>query len=210
MKSKPVVLIIPGHGGWSKELQKYMTDGKRSKHKVDGSFYYEGVENRKIAKEWAGILRNQGFQVKFIVDPDDHRDVPLSERVEIENRLNRSAQGNCVVIEIHSNAASNPSAQGHEVYTAPGESPADPLAQCWHETLHHFYPEMKKRTDNTDGDADKEAYFYTLTRTKSPHILIELGFHTNDDDVRLMRNWKFRLSTGIALGRAITKWHKEL
>ena len=133
----------------------------------------------------------------------------MPNRVKIEHALYKKHEGNCVFISIHSNAASNPKAHGHEVFTSPGQTESDPLAEEWHNQIDIQYPEIHKRTDFTDGDADKEAYYYVLTKTKSPAILIELGFHTNDDDVRMMRHWKFRLKTGIALADAIKTWHKN-
>jgi hypothetical protein len=79
------ILLDPGHGGWDGE--KYVTPGKRSLHPVDGSWYYEGVENRKIALMWSDILEKHGHDVYFTVDPDDCRDISLTERVKIADAL---------------------------------------------------------------------------------------------------------------------------
>jgi N-acetylmuramoyl-L-alanine amidase len=42
------------------------------------------------------------------------------------------------------------------------------------------------RTDRTDGDYDKEARFYVLTRTVMPAVLIEHLFFDNYQDARLL------------------------
>lgn len=207
--SKIIVILDPGHGGLN-DAGVYVTAGKRSRHAVDGSVFYEGHEMRKYAKEWATILTNLGYEVAFTVDPSDYTDVPLSERTrrineEISNRR-------AVLVSIHSNADSDSSphpgrASGKEVYTSVGVTPSDHLAKFYVEEFKKSsMGDFRVRKDMSDGFPDKEANFWMLTRTKCPAILVELGFHTNDQDVRMMRRWDYRLQTGLALARAIKRF----
>lgn len=206
------IILDPGHGGIDPQTGLYVTSGKRSRHEVDGSYFYEGHEMRKYVKEWRKLFINAGYSVSVTVDPDDHRDVSLKQRVIEANTLHGSIPS--VLISIHSNADSDSSprkgqARGKEVFTSPGLTPSDHLAKFYVEEFEGgSFKHVKFRKDMSDGFPDKEAAFYMLTQTKCPAILIELGFHTNDEDVRLMRQWDYRLKTGLAAVRAVQRFEK--
>jgi N-acetylmuramoyl-L-alanine amidase len=200
------IILSPGHGGINPATGKYVTSGKRSFHPVDGAVYYEGVENRLIAKEWAKILRNNGYEVVFTVDPDDFRDVSLSERVRIANKFH--AEKPSLLFPIHSNGVTSPHAHGHEVFTSPGETNSDHLAKFWIQEFESSFPDIHIRKDLTDGFPDKEANFTEIIQTHCPAVYLELLFHTNDKEVRILRDWKFRLQTGLAMVRAIKSYER--
>jgi N-acetylmuramoyl-L-alanine amidase len=187
--------IDAGHGGLKNGV--YQTSGKRSLHPVDGEVFYEGVNNRLYAKEWGDILEKFGHEVVYIVDPNDPTDVPLSTRVTIANSKDLD-----LLVSIHSNAAANPTARGHEVFTCIGETKSDEYAKAWGMEFKHTFPKIKYR-HGQKGALDKEALFTMVTKTTCSAILIELEFHTNDEAVRLMRNWEFRFKTGLCLARSI-------
>jgi N-acetylmuramoyl-L-alanine amidase len=185
------ILLDPGHGGWNGE--KYVTPGKRSLHPVDGSWYYEGVENRKIALMWSDILEKHGHDVYFTVDPDDCRDISLTERVKIADALRPD-----LLVSIHSNGASNPNATGFEVFTAPRcSNVSERAADLWIDEMSDCF-DLRNR-------GHKKSKFTMVQRPKSPSILLELAFHTNDDDVRLLRTWEFRFKSGLLLARILQK-----
>lgn len=205
---KPIIILDPGHGGINPLTGKYVTPGKASRHEVDGSFYYEGVGNRKFAKEWAKILRTHGYRVEFTVDPDNWKDVPLYKRTAKVNQM--AAQHDVILFSIHSNGAASPHARGHEAFTFFGESEADKIAQIWLETFHARFPHVPLRKDMTDGDLDKEANFAVVRDTSCPAVLIELLFHTNDDDVRKLRDQNFQVQTGLVLADTLNLYLEEL
>ena len=70
------------------------------------------------------------------------------------------------------------------------------FADNWIEEMELTFPELRNR-------GHKKANFTIIKRTTCPAILIELEFHTNDDAVRLLRSWEFRLKTGLCLCRAL-------
>lgn len=206
MKTKPTIILDFGHGGWNPIRQKYMTKGKRSLTPIDGEWFYEGVNNRKVGETIIPMLEAKGYNVVCTVLPSDFRDISLKQRVEFENHLFDKDKGNTLFISIHSNGHSNDQAHGHEVFTSPGTTKSDVLATYWMETMEEVLPGLKRRPDWSDGDADKEAYFYVLTETYSPAILIELGFHTNQEDVRMMRKPNFNKTIGEILIKTIEKY----
>jgi N-acetylmuramoyl-L-alanine amidase len=128
--------------------------------------------------------------------------------VRIANKLH--AEKPSLLIPIHSNGVTNPTAHGHEVFTSPGETNSDQLATFWVEEFESTFPNIHVRKDTTDNDPDKEANFTELTQTACPAIYLELLFHTNDAEVRILRDWKFRLQTGLALMRAIKSYERCL
>jgi len=184
-----------GHGGLKNGV--YQTAGKRSLYPVDGEVFYEGVNNRLYAKEWGDVLTKLGHEVVYIVDPNDPADVPLATRVTIAN-----AKDLDLLVSIHSNAAADPKARGHEVFTSIGETKSDEYAKAWGMEFKETFPSIKYR-HGKKGKLDKEAAFTIITKTNCPAILIELEFHTNDEAVRLMRGWEFRFKTGLCLNRAL-------
>jgi N-acetylmuramoyl-L-alanine amidase len=50
----------------------------------------------------------------------------------------------------------------------------------------YFGSKTKMRTDNKDGDPDKEENFYIIKNTLSPAILSENGFFTNEAECKKM------------------------
>lgn len=182
--------IDMGHGGINPRSGKYVTSGKRSPNPVDGEVFYEGVNNRRFGKSWGKALEIEGHEVVFITDPNDYKDVFLTERVRIANSHNLD-----LLISIHSNGARVKSARGHEVYTSIGHTPSDIFADIWGEEWKSEFPELKYR-HGKKGANDKEALFTIIAGNKhvKPNyeaMLVELEFHTNDDAVRLMRSDEF-------------------
>lgn len=208
--SKLRVILDAGHGGINPTTGQYVTSGKRSLKPVDGAVYYEGVGNRVFAQVWAKVLEAAGYDVQYTVDPTEWKDIPLSTRARRVNELH--AQKPSVLVSIHSNAAHSNLASGHEVFTSPGITVSDTLAKYWVQEFEKGFPtkyfDIRMRKDMRDGFPDKEAAFTMLTRTNCPAILIELLFHTNDAEVRLLRSKTFQEKTANALLRAIKEFEK--
>lgn len=171
------VLIDAGHGN--------TTAGKRS---PDGRLL-EWKYTREIAKEVVKRLRSQGYDAELVV-PED-ADVPLTTRA---NRVNRwcdvLGSKNVCFISIHCNAAGNGAwmnARGWEAWTSVGQTQGDKLADCLYDAaeavLKPLIPDVKIRTDLTDGDRDKESNFTVLQKTKCASVLTENMFQDNKEDV---------------------------
>lgn len=200
------IILDPGHGGVNPSTGEYVTPGKRSFHPVDGAVYFEGEEMRAFACTWEHILKKAGYEVVFTVKPNDFRDVSVSERIRIANAFH--AQKPSILIPIHSNAADSPTAHGHEVFTSPGVTNSDYLARFWMEEFEKAFPNIHIRKNCSNGFCDKEANFGLLTKTKCVAIYLELLFHTNDAEVRILRSQDFKDKTGQALLNAIKKYEQ--
>lgn len=127
-------------------------------------------------------LRNLGVEVLRTRYDDRHLEDRVSADLLARSQLANYARADCF-ISIHCNGFDQPTAHGYEVFTSPGQTASDTLAT---EILHEMglvLPTMRKRTDLSDGDPDKEAKFSVLVNTRMPAVLIELGFLTNAEDV---------------------------
>lgn len=186
MLRKPIILIDNGHGN--------NTPGKRS---PDGRLR-EYSYNRTIAARVVDALKQQGETAFLLVKEDE--DISLKERVERVNAYCRQyGKSNVIVVSIHVNAAKCGAewlnARGWSVYTSPGQTASDKIADY----LHGAAVEILKngeygkgtfgknqrpvREDNSDGDVDFEDRLYILTKTPCPAVLTENLFQDNRDDV---------------------------
>ena len=179
MKKDKVFLFLldPGHGE--------NTPGKRS---PDGRFR-EYLFAREVAQDLERELRKRGYKCECIIKCA--MDVSLAERVRIVNEYCKEyGTSNVVLISIHVNAAGNGeqwlSARGFAIYTSPGNTKSDILAECIFEAAKEQLPDMKMRSDLSDGDHDREARFAMLTQTKCVAVLSENLFQDNREDVAFL------------------------
>lgn len=203
--SKRVYILDPGHGDIDPNTGRYVTAGNRSPVWSDGSVYYEGQGNRAIAKIVGRELSKLGIKYGFTVPIDSFHDLGRTTRANNANKLVTESGIPGVLISIHSNGFSDPAAHGYEVFTSPGQTSADPLAEIMFCSIGEEFPELRPRPDYTDDDSDKEAKFTVLMKTKCPAILIESMFHTNEAECRILMSCKGKKRIAKAIVKAIQK-----
>lgn len=184
--SKYIYLIDAGHGGIIDGV--YVTPGKRGNAKPDGTFYAEGVGNRVIRDYLAAGLHGNDIEFHYVTVGQE--DVSLPKRVEIINNLCKSYKKPCVLISIHSNAATSVQAHGWEVWTTIGETKSDDIASiCFQEAIKVLKKfNISFRKDMKDGDTDKESNFYIIKNSSCPAILTENLFMTNEVECKLLES----------------------
>lgn len=181
----------------------------------------EAVWSREVCKEICAKLRSYGYKTEIDYEPlnpsadmkgptiQKQQQKELAARVNYVNSLcKKHGAKNCLYVSIHVNAAGADgkwhSAGGFSVYTSPGQTKSDLLAQHiytqaeihltdyakWMETGKKLgcYDKYQKpfRTDISDGDKDMEANFYILTKTMCPAVLVECMFQDNKSDVEYL------------------------
>ena len=183
-----VVLVDNGHGR--------QTPGKRS---PDGSLL-EWEWTRGAAASVVSELRSRGVDARILVPEDD--DVPLAERVRrVDAVCDSVGASRVLLVSVHVNASGSGQqwmpASGWSAYTSPGHTRADSLADCLYRAaraacasgsdgLDHGLSSFRIRTDYGDGDADFEAPFYLLRRTRCAAVLTENFFMDNRSDHALL------------------------
>ena len=165
-------LLDAGHGGIKKD-GTYTTAPAKMKTFDDGLTIYEGVINRAIAD--FVYLQLEQKQIDFTLVYDDVEDTPLSQRVSIADNVYRKDK-RAVYVSIHSNAGGG---SGFEIFTSPGQTKSDKIANLFCETYQKLFPRVPFRKDVADGDADKEADFYVLRKSDCPALLVENLFFDN-------------------------------
>lgn len=185
MKSKYTWLIDAGHGGVDAAGNyKCLANGKRYQH--PDFEILEGVINRQIALKVANKLQEAG--IDFCLIYDEVEDWSLTKRVNLANTLQRK-HGNCIGVSIHSNAGKG---VGNEVYTSPGLTPSDIVAEYFCKNYIREFSEWKFRPGIGEGKGDagldKEAKFTMCTDTICPWVLLETLFFDDYNQAVVLRS----------------------
>lgn len=173
-----LILIDNGHGN--------NTPGKRS---PDGKMV-ESSYTREIASKVVSGLRRLGYDADLLV-PEIY-DVKLLERVHRVNvKCQSRGRDNVLCVSIHCNAAGNgkewQKATGWEIWTSPGKTKSDDLADHFVTMAkRHFENKVIREWKKVDGERDKEAKFTMLTGTLCPAVLTENFFMDSKEDVRYL------------------------
>lgn len=178
------VMLDAGHG--------YNTPGKRS---PDGMREYEF--NRVVANETKAILETYKDVVIYF-SHSDTKDVSLQERTDKANRL----AVDCFV-SIHANAYGTGwnEVSGIETYIYTSKPKiASALAD-----------KVQKNLVVATGLQDrgvKEAGFHVLRATKMTAILVECGFMTNKEDLKLLRSNLYRKTCAEAIAKGLREQYQ--
>lgn len=177
--SNYIWILDNGHGGMIDGI--YQTYGKRSPVWEDGTQLFEGVSNRDFVMRICRMLEQ--YNISYIRLVHTERDTPLDVRTDLANMLydseRKRSKKKMILISVHSDAWETPNAYGWSVFTTPGNTPSDVIAQYFADKFKQIFPTERLREDKRDGDSDFEARFWILRKTKMPAILTENFFMTN-------------------------------
>ncbi|WP_312353954.1 N-acetylmuramoyl-L-alanine amidase family protein [Aminipila sp.] len=166
---KLVVMLDPGHGE--------STSGKRS---PDGSLR-EYEFNRAVANKMKNLLQAKGIEVILTVNDDS--DPSLANRCERANNSDAD-----IFVSIHANAFGNgqewTSPNGWEIYHYPGSILSNQLAKA---ISNSNFPEI-----GIHNRGIKTANLYVIKNTYMPAVLIEHGFFTNAEEIKLLKSDEWR------------------
>ena len=181
-KSNYLWIFDNGHGGIIDGV--YQTAGKRSPVWPDGTQLFEGEFNRAIVNRLVKLCADAGIECVNLVDTQE--DVSLSARTNKANDIYRKRAdegGKCIYVSVHANGFNEEQANGWSVYTSKGETKSDKIATILFQNAETEFPDEYMRKDtHSDGDVDKEANFWVLSKTVMPAILSENFFMTNSDN----------------------------
>lgn len=181
----------PGHGGWDSGA-------------IGPTGVQEKVVTLSVARMLAEVLRSEA---EVRLTREDDRGLGPTEDADLQARVNMANNwGADIFVSIHCNSAKDRSAHGCEVWTTPGQTQADALAESIIRAMEAALPELTFRKDYTDGDSDKEANFAVLTRTKMPAVLIELAFISNPTEEALLESPAFQARAAMAIAKGIANF----
>lgn len=182
---KKTVCLDAGHG--------VEEAGKRS----PDSTYYEHEFTLDMAYKMKAILERHNVDV-ILTRKDKHQlgktgDPDLSERVKIANGI----KGLDLFVSLHSNAYGNgkewTSPNGYVAYT----SVADDKAER-NKAAKAILTRVKEAGITMRPTPLAHSLFYVLRYTNAPAVLLEQGFHTNKEEVQLLKSDSYRNKLAIA------------
>lgn len=194
----------------------------------------EAVYSREMVKELIPQLQSYGFEVYADYMPLEPNGMmrskdwkteqsrELSYRVQRVNEIcAKHGAANCLYVSLHNDAVGVDGkwheAGGFSVFTTPGETKSDRLADCIYDAAKEnlagysqlFFAAKERgeygtkqvpiRTDKRDGDPDFESSLYVLRCSKCPAVLVEQMFQDNKIDV----DWLLSDAGRLALQRTI-------
>lgn len=170
----PKIGLDPGHGG-------------NDPGAVGSNGLKEKDVTLAVAKDLAARLQASGFSVVLTRDGD--YDVDLSPRADILNAANVD-----LVVSLHCNSASNPSANYISTWIWKRGGRAEVAAK-------HIQQALVNMLGWPDGGI-REANFYILRETVAPAVLVEMGFISNPAQAYALADAQTQktLSLAILLG----------
>jgi N-acetylmuramoyl-L-alanine amidase len=179
------IMLDAGHG--------YNTPGKRS---PDGMREYEF--NRAVANYAKQLLANYK-NVTVYFSHSDQRDVSLKARTDKANSLNVD-----IFVSIHANAFGGggwSNVGGIETFVYPTRPPvAYQLAQKIQRNL--------VISTGLENRGVKTADFHVLRETKMDAVLVECGFMTNRNEIKLLRSETYRRTIAEGIVKALAEQFK--
>ncbi len=182
-----VIFIDAGHGGHD----------CGAIGSLNGTSYYEEDINLSVSRLVREELEKRGFTVVMSRDTDEF--IELAERVDMANRANAD-----MFVSLHCNSAV-PAAYGTRVlYTDRSVSYKKiQFAGYFEKAIESFaglYSKMRKDVFVRSDKEESGYYLAVLCDTKMPSILIEMGFITNENDLKMfiMEDWQQNMAKAVA------------
>lgn len=179
-RSKPLVVIDPGHGG-----------------KDPGTIGIGGVQEKDvilpISLDVAEELRKQGIEVRITREQDYF--ISLEGRTDLANEIDAD-----LFVSIHANAInlSRPDVNGLETYYYKS---GRRLAEVIHWNVLN--------TVNIRDRKIRRARFFVLRHSEMPAVLVEVGFLTGAEDSSRLKDPNHRRQMAEAIARGIVQYIKE-
>lgn len=179
------IILINAHGGMIDG--KYVTPGKRSPVWPDGRQYFEGVGNREIVCKLHNLCFNHGIDSVNLVP--EQEDISLAERVRRADAI-YAKRKDSIIIEIHSDAFHDETANGFTVFTSKGKTKSDEYAKIIEDIWVQNMPDVRNRQH-------KEMNFKVISQAKAPAVLIETMFHTNERECKILMDEQDRVVSAL-------------
>ncbi|MBN1782620.1 N-acetylmuramoyl-L-alanine amidase [bacterium] len=178
---KPVVLIDPGHGG-----------------KDPGFMTPDGINEKDLNLEYGlylqAFLESQGYTALLTRDTDTF--INLNERRKAAEERNAD-----IFISIHFGSARDPSYHGAAVYCGK----YDPLSRM---LATHVLTQVRNM-DLFTVQPVREANFIVLNQTPVPSVLVEAGYMTSTEDMKLIGNPEYMRQFALCIQGALESYNRD-
>ena len=155
--------------------------------------FYEWEFNNDMQYRIKARCEELGIKV-FLTNPNPSTvsDIALSTRASLANDYwLRNSKPKSMLISLHANAFSNESARGTETYVATNASTTSKnFAKVLNDNIVNV---MKKLDTNAKDRGVKSENFTVIYKASMPSVLVEYGFYSNLDDLKILKNNKDEL-----------------
>jgi hypothetical protein len=190
-----VLFLINGgaHGGMVNG--KYYQPGKRSPFIPPG--FYEGEYCRKMAEE---ICKTTLLAENISPGPYS---LSVGTQVNFVNKICRreGKKQEIALIDIHTNAAGNKKkwykGNGSVIWISHRASQKSKILAS---IMLKFLKEFSPQTQISTSRGIKKCYYGMVHNTNCPAIILEMGFHTNQQDCEKLKNKYYSVSRAIFSG----------
>jgi N-acetylmuramoyl-L-alanine amidase CwlD len=150
-----------------------------------------------ICEHMRPILEARGWKVVMTRADDRHLSKEINQDLDARCALANRADAD-VFVSVHANYAETSSAQGYEIYCAPGRPRDAALAQSIRRSF-------QASVDDEDRGV-KNAGFRVIKRTKAPAVLVEVGFISHPPTERRLASDAHRKRIAEVICRGIDRW----
>ena len=162
----------------------FSTAGKRNEKEN----FYEWEFNNDMQYKIKARCEELGIKV-FLTNPNPDKvsDISLTTRASLANNYwIKNNKCKAMFISIHANAFSNASARGTETYHA---SNASTTSKNFAKVLNDNIVKAMKKLDSASKDRGvKSENFTVIYKASMPSVLVEYGFYSNLDDLKILKN----------------------
>ena len=155
--------------------------------------FYEWEFNDDMQYKIKSRCEELGIKV-FLTNPNPSTvsDIALSTRASLANDYwLRNSKPKSMFVSLHANAFSNESARGTETYIAKN---ASTTSKNFAKVLNDSIVKAMKELDPSSKDRGvKSENFTVIYKASMPSVLIEYGFYSNLDDLKILKNNKDEL-----------------
>ena len=164
----------------------------KGKNNISQNFY-EWEFNNDMQYKIKARCEDHNIKV-FLTNPNPGTvsDIPLSTRASLANDYwLRNSKPKSIFISLHANAFSNESARGTETYIAKN---ASTTSKNFAKKINDEVIKVMKKLDSNSKDRGvKVEDFTVIYKALMPSVLIEYGFYTNLNDLKILKNNKDEL-----------------
>ena len=155
--------------------------------------FYEWQFNNDMQYKIKSRCEDLGIKV-FLTNPNPQSvsDLPLTTRANLANDYwIKNNKCKAIFISIHANAFSNSSARGTETYHA---SNASTISKNFAKVLNNEIVKTMKELDPASKDRGvKTENFTVIHKASMSSVLVEYGFYSNLDDLKILKNNRNKL-----------------
>ena len=155
--------------------------------------FYEWQFNNDMQYKIKARCEDLGIKV-FLTNPNPGTvsDIPLSTRASLANDYwLKNSKPKAMFISIHANAFSNSNVRGTETYIA---SNASTTSKNFAKVLNDNIVSVMKKLDPASKDRGvKSENFTVIYKAAMPSVLVEYGFYSNLEDLKILKNNKDKL-----------------